>query len=219
MSKPGSAGVASSTYSNVERRERLRQLALDTVDLSKDPYLMKNHLGSFECKLCLTLHPNEASYLAHTQGKRHQQNLGRRAARKAKESGTATGITNRAIGVSSAPKVRSTPKIGVPEHYVFKVRRVINGTNRLGLLVVIKYPQILASFEPRTRFMSALEQKVETADLNYQYVLFAAEPYNTVAFKVPNLPIDKTDAPIIQHWDANSKIFSFQFHFKPVDQK
>lgn len=61
---------------------------------------MKNHLGSYECKLCLTLHNNEVSivtgvslihfvsfksalkvpifqgsYLAHTQGKKHQANL------------------------------------------------------------------------------------------------------------------------------------------------
>ena len=36
---------------------------------------MKNHLGKYECKLCLTLHNNEGSYLAHTQGKRHQENL------------------------------------------------------------------------------------------------------------------------------------------------
>jgi splicing factor 3A subunit 2 len=43
---------------------------------------MKNHLGSFECKLCLTLHTTEGNYLSHTQGKRHQQNLGRRAARE-----------------------------------------------------------------------------------------------------------------------------------------
>lgn len=42
---------------------------------------MKNHLGSYECKLCLTLHANEGSYLAHTQGKKHQTNLARRAAK------------------------------------------------------------------------------------------------------------------------------------------
>jgi splicing factor 3A subunit 2 len=48
---------------------------------------MKNHLGSFECKLCLTLHTTEGNYLAHTQGKRHQQNLGRRAAREEQVSG------------------------------------------------------------------------------------------------------------------------------------
>ena len=66
-SKPGSGGVASFSNSNVDRRERLRKLALETIDLSKDPYFMKNHLGSYECKLCLTLHSNEGSYLAHTQ--------------------------------------------------------------------------------------------------------------------------------------------------------
>ena len=78
--KAGSGGVASDTQAKVDRRERLRQLALQTVDLQKDPYFMKNHLGSYECKLCLTLHNNEGNYLAHTQGKRHQQNLARRAA-------------------------------------------------------------------------------------------------------------------------------------------
>jgi len=28
-------------------------------DVFQDPYFMKNHLGSYECKLCLTLHNNE----------------------------------------------------------------------------------------------------------------------------------------------------------------
>lgn len=57
--KTGSGGVASSSESNRDRRERLRQLALETIDINKDPYFMKNHLGSYECKLCLTLHNNE----------------------------------------------------------------------------------------------------------------------------------------------------------------
>ncbi|CAK9140782.1 unnamed protein product [Ilex paraguariensis] len=47
---------------------------------------MHNHLGSYECKLCLTLHNNEGNYLAHTQGKQHQTNLAKGAARKAKEA-------------------------------------------------------------------------------------------------------------------------------------
>lgn len=42
--------------------------------------------GSYECKLCLTLHNNEGSYLAHTQGKKHQSNLARRAAKDAKDT-------------------------------------------------------------------------------------------------------------------------------------
>jgi splicing factor 3A subunit 2 len=62
-SKPGSGGVVSSSQSNADRRERLRQLAEETIDLAKDPYFMKNHLGSYECKLCLTLHVNEGTFL------------------------------------------------------------------------------------------------------------------------------------------------------------
>lgn len=46
---------------------------------------MRNHLGSYECKLCLTLHNNEGNYLAHTQGKRHQTNLARRGMQQTKQ--------------------------------------------------------------------------------------------------------------------------------------
>ena len=84
--KTGGGGQASWSESNRDRRERLRQLALETIDLQKDPYFMRNHLGSYECKLCLTLHNNEGSYLAHTQGKKHQANLARRAAKEAREA-------------------------------------------------------------------------------------------------------------------------------------
>ncbi len=89
--KTGTGGVASASDANRDRRERLRMLALETIDLMKvsivlkvsvnkvaalvnisyvvtfvvvslqDPYFMKNHLGSYECKLCLTLHNNEVS--------------------------------------------------------------------------------------------------------------------------------------------------------------
>lgn len=41
---------------------------------------MKNHLGSYECQMCHTVHHSEAEYLAHTQGKRHQNNLQKRSA-------------------------------------------------------------------------------------------------------------------------------------------
>ena len=88
-SKIGSGGLLSESQAAIERKERLRKLALETIDITKDPYIFKNHLGSFECRLCFTLHPNEGNYLAHTQGKRHQSNLGRRAAMEAKNSAPA----------------------------------------------------------------------------------------------------------------------------------
>jgi splicing factor 3A subunit 2 len=71
-SKIGSGGNLSESHAAMERKERLRKLALETIDITKDPYILRNHLGTFECKLCLTLHNNEGNYLAHTQGKRHQ---------------------------------------------------------------------------------------------------------------------------------------------------
>ncbi|KAL4166779.1 Splicing factor 3A subunit 2 [Phytophthora ramorum] len=114
-SKPGSGGVASESQSNVDRRERLRKLALETVDLAKDPYFMKNHLGSYECKLCLTLHNNEGNYLAHTQGKRHQTNLARRAAKEAADAAHSTATANhqeaRAAAAAAAARPRAL-KIG-----------------------------------------------------------------------------------------------------------
>ncbi len=38
--------------------------------------------------------------------------------------------------------------------------------------------------------MSAFEQKVEVPEKQYQYLLFAADPYETIAFKIPNMEID-----------------------------
>lgn len=45
--------------------------------------------------------------------------------------------------------------------------------------------------------MSAYEQKVEPPDRKWQYLLFAAEPYETISFKV--------------HFFAESLLFLFPF--------
>eukprot|EP00882_Tetradesmus_deserticola_P026994 GHRQ01029825.1.p1 GENE.GHRQ01029825.1~~GHRQ01029825.1.p1 ORF type:complete len:183 (+),score=40.56 GHRQ01029825.1:249-797(+) len=111
--KPGSGGVASAQQEGVDRRERLRRLALETIDLAKDPYYMRNHLGQIECRLCLTLHNNEGNYLAHTQGKRHQQNLAKRAAREAAEKQAAPAPQRRV-------QIKKTVKIGRPGYRVTK---------------------------------------------------------------------------------------------------
>ena len=113
--------MQSSTYANVDRRERLRRMALETVDLSKDPYFMKNHLGSYECKLCLTLHNNEGNYLAHTQGKRHKTNLSRRLAKEqllaqqqqqVQQNGIPAATTTTGAAVSAVAKPVRPPKVG-----------------------------------------------------------------------------------------------------------
>lgn len=217
-SKFGGGGVSSAQQSERERKERLKQLALESIDLAKDPYLMRNHLGTYECKLCLTLHTNEANYLAHTQGKKHQQGLARRAHMeklRAEKEGTAlpTGPTTAATGPSvSAPKVR----IGRPAYQVFKSRDA--ETHQRCLSFELSFPEIEADLQPRHRFMSAFEQRVESPpDRRYQYLLFAADPYETVAFKIPNEPIDKEPGRFVTHWNADEKKFTLTLYFVESD--
>lgn len=160
----------------MDRRDRLRRLALETIDLAKDPYFMRNHLGQYECKLCLTLHPNEGNYLAHTQGKRHQQNLAKRAAREAQEKASAAPQPQKRVSV------RRTVKIGRPGYRVTK--QFDQETGQRSLLFQIDYPEVEEDTRPRHRFMSTYEQRKEPTDRRYQYILFHAEPYEVVAFKV-----------------------------------
>ena len=213
-SKPGSAGVATGGQTNVDRRERLRRLALETIDLSKDPYFMRNHLGSYECRLCLTVHTNEGNYLAHTQGKKHQQNLAKRAARDAAE--------NPQVAVSNRRKVlprKNLVKIGRPGYRVTK--QYCKETNHRSLLVQVDYPEIEEGTRPRHRFMSSYQQKVEPWDKRYQYLVCAAEPYETIAFKVPNVEVEGGDTKAGEekkpffHWEPDRKTYLIQLHFKP----
>lgn len=77
--KAGSGGIAYSSVSDRSRRDRVRALTLATIDLKRDEFFMRNHLGQYECKLCHTLHKTETNYLSHTQGKKHQDNLNLRS--------------------------------------------------------------------------------------------------------------------------------------------
>ena len=52
------------------------------------------------------------------------------------------------------------------------------------LMFEVDYPEIAEGIQPRHRFMSAYEQKMEPPDRKWQYLLFAAEPYETISFKV-----------------------------------
>jgi len=176
------------------RKERLRQLALEQIDLAKDPYFMKNHLGTFECKLCLTLHTNEGSYLSHTQAKKHQTNLARRA-KEEEDSLKASMVPtskNRNSGGNYGPA--KTVKIGRPGYAITKS---VDSLGAKCLSFEVRYPDITTGIVPRYRFMSAFEQRVEAPDKRYQYLLFAAEPYETIAFKIPNQQIDKREGRFV----------------------
>uniref|UniRef100_A0A667WPN1 Splicing factor 3a, subunit 2 n=1 Tax=Myripristis murdjan TaxID=586833 RepID=A0A667WPN1_9TELE len=193
--KTGSGGVASASESNRDRRERLRQLALETIDINKDPYFMKNHLGSYECKLCLTLHNNEV--------RRHKA---RRAAKEAKEAPAQPAPEKVKV------EVKKFVKIGRPGYKVTKQRDPESGQQ--SLLFQIDYPEIAEGIGPRHRFMSAYEQRIEPPDRRWQYLLLAAEPYETIAFKVPSREIDKAENRFWTHWNKETKQFFLQFHFK-----
>lgn len=199
--------MASASQANLDRRERLRQLALETIDLQKDPYFLKNHLGTYECKLCLTLHSNEGSYLAHTQGKRHQTNLARRAAKEARDG----PMLPQPIKISKV-SARKSAKIGRPGYKVTKQKHPETGQK--SLLFQLYFPDIEEGLQPRHRIMSAYEQRKEATDNNFQYLIFAAEPYETIAFKIPNREIDKTEGRFFSHWDRDRLVFTLQLFFK-----
>jgi len=207
-SKFGGGGVASQSATNADRRERLRKLALETIDLDKDPYIFKNHVGSFECRLCLTVHQNDGSYLAHTQGKKHQTNLARRAAREAQLGKKDDALS----GLSTVQVKKNAVKIGRPGYNITKTRDPF--TRQHGLLFQLQCTEIGQDVVPRVRFMSAYEQKVEEPDKEYQYLLVAAEPYETCAFKLQAREIDRREGKYWTWFDEDSKDFWVQVTFK-----
>ena len=175
----------------------------------------------------MTLHTNEGSYLAHTQGKKHQTNLARRAARDAKDSQLMIAPAQSNI------QRKVFLKIGRPGYRVTKVRD--RDTGKEGMMVQVHLPQIKADVLPRRRFMSAWEQKREPPNKAYQYLIVrkfpfhftslldalckvAAEPYETIAFRIPAREIeDESDDAGYwnwSHWDPDTKQYSFQFMFR-----
>lgn len=189
---------------------------METIDLAKDPYFMKNHLGSYECKLCLTLHTNEGSYLAHTQGKKHQTNLARRAAKDAHEEEESAALrqVGGLPGLSEVQVRKVAVKIGRPGYKVTKVKDPATG--QLGMLYQIHYPEISDDIRPRHRFMSAYEQRIEPPSKYFQYLLFAAEPYETIAFKIQSYEIDRAEGRCWDYWDPVTKQYHMQFFFKSL---
>lgn len=88
-------------------------------------------------------------------------------------------------------------------------------TRQQGLRFQLQYPEIGQGVVPRVRFMSAFEQRVEEPPDNaYQYMLVAAEPYETCGFKLQAREIDRRDTSFYQWFDPDSKEFWVQVMFK-----
>ena len=108
------------------------------------------------------------------------------------------------------------PKIGLPGYRVTKRRDAETG--EWTLTFEIEYPKIEEGMQPRHRFMSSFEQRLEARDKNFQYLLFAAPPYEIVAFKVPNLKLarsleNKSGLKVEWSWDRERLLYSFSCTF------
>lgn len=156
------------------------------------------------------MHQNDGSYLAHTQGRKHQTNLARRAAKEQKEGKGADGAVP---GLLAGVQVKKNViKIGRPGYRITKIRDP--STRQNGLLFQFQFPEIGHGVVPRMRFMSAYEQKIEEPDTNYQYLVVAGEPYETVAVKLQAREVDRHGGKHFNWFDEDSKEYWVQILFK-----
>ena len=63
--------------------------------------------------------------------------------------------------------------------------------------------------------MSTFEQRQEAPDPKYRYLLFAAEPYETIGFKIPSWEIDRDpltkQVALNTNWDRDTLKFTVIF--------
>lgn len=62
--------------------------------------------------------------------------------------------------------------------------------------------------------MGAYEQHVEESDNQFQYLLVAAEPYETCGFKLESKEIDKSQGRFFEWFDEDSQEFWVNIMFK-----
>lgn len=240
-SKKGSGGVADVQETKVHTKRRLKELLTTQVlDLDSDPYVFRNHLGLLECRLCLTTHVSESSYISHIGGRKHQMNLEKRKIldeKYSKNQQGSNGAGNNAsiISINNTPK-RSWTKIGRPAFKVTKIRDT--DTLQMGLLVNAKYPHTTVE-EPFFRIMSyyELSEKSQNMAMSYihresedkddvdpnkwQYLVITAEPYENICIAIPNdKEIDKPSVlgqisnTFWWYWDEDTKEFFLQLLYK-----
>lgn len=103
-------------------------------------------------------------------------------------------------------------KIGRPGFKATKIHDPLTRQN--GLLFQLQFPEIAPQVTPKVRFMSAFEQKIEEPDKAFQYLLIAAEPYETCAFKLQAREVDRREGRYWTWFDEDSKEFWVQVLFK-----
>lgn len=115
-------------------------------------------------------------------------------------------------GVSQVQIKKDVVTIGQAGWSVTKTRDPISRQD--GLFFTMEYPEIAHGVTPRVRFMSAYEQKIEEPDKNYQYLIFAAEPYDNSGFKLQSRELDRREGKYWSWFDEDSKVFFLQITFK-----
>ena len=207
--KYGSGGRMNSIEWKQHKAEKLRELQRDTIDISKDPYIRENHLGTFDCVLCKTVHPTQTNYLTHATGRRHRKRLINKALaeeeKKKKEEERRLFLEKKSGLIVDGVKVRKSPNIGKPAYRVTK----INEEGNRSFKFEVWYPDHEEGFIPQYRVMSTYEQKREERDNRYQFLLFACYPYKTIAFKIPRVLIARTS----EDWEPTAKAFTLQVYF------
>ena len=227
FNKIGTGAYASISMINLERRDRLRKIASETTDLMKDPYFYRNHMGIYECKLCLTIHNNEGSYLAHTQSKKHQTNLNKRKVIEAKHNLFMEELKNEQKEKMENIKIKYI-KIGRPAYRIVKEKDYMSHKRKIKF--EINYPSIKENITPQFRIMSELEVNTQKNGINeddinneeeknkyenkYHYVIFSAEPYENIAVRIPNMPLDYNTEKHFSYWDDGKKIFYLTLNYK-----
>ncbi|RCK63613.1 Pre-mRNA-splicing factor sap62 [Candida viswanathii] len=245
-SKQGSGGIASKEDANVHTKQRIQELlATHVLDLDNDPYVFRNHLGMLECRLCLTTHTNESSYISHLGGKKHMLNLERRRILDEKQNRQRQQLqeSQNILSINTIEK-RHWNKIGKPAYKVTKIRDP--KSLRIGILISVKFPKIAVT-EPMFRIMSYYEltsknqinchnfiekyksmdededeeEDEEESDNKYQCLVIYGEPYDNIAFVIPNNK--EIDKPVEEnkmsdsywwYWDNDTKEFFLQFLYK-----
>ncbi|KAK6197547.1 uncharacterized protein RJT21DRAFT_58177 [Scheffersomyces amazonensis] len=243
-SKQGAGGIAGREEANIHTKKRIQDLlATQVLDLEHDPYVFRNHLGLLECKLCLTTHVSESSYISHLGGKKHGLNLERRRLldEKYNHNRELNAKVANLVSINNTEK-RQWKKIGKPEFNLSKIRDP--DSLQVGLLLQINFPKITTE-EPLFRFMSYYELSNKNQNViisfldresdsetennedkdkdpnSYQYLVISGEPYENICLAIPNdkeidKPSDISDMSKSYwwFWDTDSKEFFLQFLFK-----
>jgi splicing factor 3A subunit 2 len=131
---------------------------------------------------------------------------------EAKKVETGPGLSDSSVSGPSRRIIR----IGRPAYRVIKQRDP--ESHQRSLLFEISYPDIEEGVQPRHRFMGAFEQRKEIPDKAWQYLIFAADPYETVAFKIPSDPIDRREGRFFTDWNETTKLFRLQLYFRDAPE-